>query len=294
MSSFITEAYVNEFRDNVTLLSQQKMSRLRGAVRVEGFTGEKAFFDQLKPTSMVAKATRHSDTPLVETEHARRMVTASEYEWADLIGRGDKARTLPEFTNPYLINAAAAAGRTMDELIIAAADGTAMTGQAGTTPVSLPSSQVVPNTIGANTGLNIDKLIDAKKVLDKAEVDPTIPRFILANSDQLSNLLRDDQIQSSDYNTVRALVRGEIDTFMGFNFIRSELIRTVSTDHRVLFWAMDGLLLGINYDVMAKVDVRPDKSYDTQAYISMMMGATRMEEEKVGYIECAVTPAANT
>lgn len=293
MSNFITTAYVNEFRDNVSMLSQQKMSRLRNAVRVENFKGEKAFFDQLKPTNMVAKTGRHTDTPLVETEHARRMVTASVYEWADLIGKEDKARTLPDFTNPYLLNASAAAGRTMDSLIIAAADASAYTGQSGTTAVPLPSSQIIANTVGANTGLNTDKLIKAKLILDQSEVDPTIPRYVLANAIQMMNLLSDDQVQSTDYNTVKALVRGEIDTWMGFTFIRSELIRTVSTDHRVLFWAQDGLLLGVNSDVEARVSERADKSYDYQAFISMQMGATRMEEEKVGYIECAVTPAAN-
>jgi len=292
MSNFITEAFVNEFRDNVTMLSQQRMSRLRGAVRVEGFTGEKAFFEQLKPTAMVKKTSRHADTPLVETQHVRRMVTAEEFEWADLIGKADKARTLPDFENPYLMNAAMAAGRTMDELIIAAADASALTGQNGTTSVALPAAQTVANTVGANTGLNTDKLLKAKFILDKAEVDPTIPRFVAANAVQMENLLKDDQVQSSDYNTVKALVRGEVDTWLGFTFIRTELIRTVSTDNRVLFWAQDGLMLAVNYDVQAKVSERADKSYDYQAYLSMMMGATRMEEEKVGYINCATTPAA--
>jgi hypothetical protein len=150
----------------------------------------------------------------------------------------------------------------------------------------------VANTVGANTGLNTDKLLKAKFILDRAEVDPTIPRFVAANATQMENLLKDTKVQSVDYNTVRALVNGEINTWLGFNFIRTELIRTVSTDHRVLFWAQDGLMLGVNYDVQARVSERSDKSYDYQAYLSMMMGATRMEEEKVGYITCAVTPAA--
>lgn len=292
MSNFIDTAFVNEFRDNVMLLSQQKTSRLRGTVRTEGFTGEKAFFDQLKPTAMQELDTRHADTPLIETQHARRMVTARPYVWADLIDKEDVVRTLPEFTNPYMMNAAAAAGRTMDEIIIAAADGTAKTGKDGSTNVTLPAGQVVANTVGANTGLNTDKLLRAKRILDQNEVDPTIPRFVVANAIQMENLLKDDEVRSSDYNTVRALVRGEIDTWLGFTFVRTELIRTVSTDHRVLFYAQDGILLGVNYDAEARVSERGDKNYSTQAFLRMMMGGTRMEEEKVGYIECAVTPAA--
>lgn len=292
MSNFITTAFVNEFRDNVMLLSQQRMSRLRNAVRVENFTGEKAFFDQLAPTVMQAVTTRHSDTPLIETKHERRMVVAKEYAWADLIDRGDVARTLPDFTNPYLVNAAAAVGRTFDTILINAADGIAKTGKEGGTNTALPAGNIIPNTVGANTGLNTAKLLRAKFLLDQAEVDPSIPRFVCANATQMENLLQDNQVQSSDYNIVKALVSGEISQWLGFNFIRTELIRTVSTDHRVLFWAQDGLLLGINYDVEARVTERDDKNYAIQPYLRMMAGATRMEESKVGVITCAVTPAA--
>lgn len=291
MSNFITTAFVNEFRDNVMLLSQQRMSRLRGAVRVENFNGEKAFFDQLAPTVMQAVTTRHSDTPLIETKHERRMVVAKEYAWADLIDRGDVARTLPDFTNPYLVNAAAAVGRTFDTILINAADGIAKTGKEGGTNTSLPSGNIIANTVGQNTGLNTAKLLAAKSMLDRAEVDPSIPRFVCANATQMENLLKDNQVQSADYNIVKALVAGEISQWLGFNFIRTELIRTVSTDHRVLFWAQDGLLLGINYDVEARVTERDDKNYAIQPYLRMMAGATRMEEAKVGVITCAVTPA---
>lgn len=293
MSNFITTAFVNEFRDNVMHLSQQKMSRLRGAVRVESFVGEKAFFEQLGPVSMVKKTTRHSDTPLIETPHARRMVLAEEYEWADLIGRGDRARTLVEFTNPYLQAAAMAAGRSMDKIIIDAATATAKTGQNGTVNTPFDSNMDVGTAVGPNSGLNVLKLQAAKRKLDEREVDPSIPRYICANARQMDNLLFDDEVRSFDYNTVKALVRGEIDTFMGFTFIRSELINAVSTNDKVLYWAQDGLVLGINYDIAAQVTVRPDKSYDTQAYLAFMAGGTRMEESKVGTITCAQTPAAN-
>lgn len=292
MSNFITEAFVNEFRDNVMLLSQQKNSRLRGAVRVEGFTGEKAFFEQLAPTSMTIRTSRHADTPLVETQHKRRMVIAQTFDWADLIDKPDVARTLPDFTNPYLMNAAAAAGRQMDDIIIASATATAKTGVDGQTNTAFDSNMNVANSVGANTGLNYSKLLQAKRKLDEREVDPSIPRYVAANSTQMTNLLDDEEVKSVDYNTVRALVRGEIDQFLGFTFIRTERILSESTDDKVLYWAQDGLMLGINYDVYARVTERDDKNYSLQAYLSMMMGGTRMEESKVGTLTCAQTPAA--
>ncbi|NBX10268.1 MAG: hypothetical protein EBR05_10830, partial [Marivivens sp.] len=75
MSVQITTAFSQQFSSNVALLSQQRGSILRGAVREESVTGEKAFFDQVGSVAAVKRTSRHGDTPLVETPHSRRQVT---------------------------------------------------------------------------------------------------------------------------------------------------------------------------------------------------------------------------
>ncbi len=75
MSTQVTTAFVQQFSSNIALLAQQRGSILRGAVREESVTGEKAFFDQVGSVAAVKRTTRHGDTPLVETPHSRRMVT---------------------------------------------------------------------------------------------------------------------------------------------------------------------------------------------------------------------------
>ena len=79
MSTQITTAFVNQFSSNVSMLSQQMGSLLRGAVDTESVTGEKAFFDQVGSVAAVAKQSRHSDTPILETPHSRRQVTLTTY-----------------------------------------------------------------------------------------------------------------------------------------------------------------------------------------------------------------------
>jgi hypothetical protein len=83
------------------------------------------------------------------------------------------------------------------------------------------------------------------------------------------------------------VVQGEVDTFLGFNFIRTERIGVDSnSDHKVLYFAQDGLLLALGQQPQIKISERPDKNHSTQIFASMVIGATRMEESKVGYIEC--------
>lgn len=131
MSTQITTAFVNQFSGNVRLLSQQMGSKLRGAVSEESVTGEKAFFDQIGSAVAQIKTSRHADTPLMETPHARRQVSIDTYEYADLIDDADKVRMLIDPTSTYARAAAAAIGRAMDDAIITAATGTAKTGASG-------------------------------------------------------------------------------------------------------------------------------------------------------------------
>jgi hypothetical protein len=285
MSTQITTAFVQQFSSNVQLLSQQMGSRLRGMVSEEAVVGEKAFFDQVGAAAAVKRTTRHGDTPLVETPHSRRMVTMDSYEWADLIDDADKVRMLIDPTSAYARTAAAAIGRAMDDAIIAAALGTAKTGKSGTTSTSFLSSNVIA---GSSVDMTIEKLIKAKSLLDQSDVDPSIPRYICVSPRQIEALLNTTAVTSSDFNTVKALVQGDIDTFMGFRFIVSNRLALDSgTNVRSCFaWAEDGIKLAVGKDVMARIEERADKSYATQVYYCATFGATRMEEEKVVKIDC--------
>ena len=284
MSTQITTAFVNQFSANVQMLSQQMGSLLRNAVDVESVNGEKAFFDQVGSTAAVKKTSRHADTPLVETPHTRRMVTMSDYEWADLIDEQDKVRLLIDPTSTYGRAAAAAMGRAMDDEIIAAALGTAKTGKDGGTDTALPAGQKIAH---GSAGLTIAKLVSAKELLDAASVDPSIPRHIVVSPKQISDLLNNTTVTSSDFNTVKALAQGEINSFVGFNFIVSNRLTTDSnSDRQVIAFAQDGLKVGMGKEPMAKIDERADKSYATQVYYCQTLGATRMEEEKVVEIAC--------
>jgi len=285
MSTQITTAFVNQFSANVQMLSQQMGSLLRNAVDTESVNGEKAFFDQVGQAAAVLRTSRHADTPLVDTPHTRRMVTMSDYEYADLIDDSDKVRLLVDPTSTYSRAAAAAMGRAMDDVIITAALGTANTGKDGSTSTALPSAQKIAV---ASSGLTIAKLVSAKELLDAASVDPSIPRHIVCSPKQISDLLNNTTVTSADYNTVKALAMGEINTFVGFNFIVSNRLNTDgSGDRQVIAFAQDGIKLAVGKEPAARIDERADKSYSTQVYYCQTIGATRMEEEKVVEIACS-------
>ncbi len=283
MSNQITTAFVQQYSNNVAMLSQQKGSLLRAAVDVESVVGKNAFFDQIGSATAVKRVSRHASTPQIDTPHARRRVSLVDYEYADIIDNQDKIRTLIDPTSSYAQAAAMALGRAMDDEIISAISGTAFTGETGSTSTALPSEQKI--TEASTGGLTIAKLRNAKEIMDSASVDPSIARYIIVGPKQISDLLGTTEVTSSDFNTVKALSNGEINSFLGFNFIVSNRLSIASSKRLCLAYAMDGVKLALGQDLMSRIDELPTKGYATQVYNCMSIGATRMEEEKVVTIE---------
>lgn len=283
MSTEITTAFVEQYSSNIQMLSQQKGSILRDKVRVEAVTGKNAFFDQVGSVTASVRSTRHADTPQSDTPHSRRRVSLVDYEFADLIDDLDKVRMLVDPTSTYALAAAYAMGRAMDDAIITAATGSADTGVAGGTAVALPSSQIIAES--GTTGMTIAKLREAKEIIDLADVDPSLPRHIIVSPKQITDLLGTTEVTSSDFNTVKALAQGDINSFLGFNFVVSNRLAVASQIRDCIAFVSDGIGLAVGKDSTARIDERADKGYATQVYYSAAFGATRMEEDKVVKIQ---------
>lgn len=301
MSFDITTAFVQQYREGVLMLSQQKMSRLRNTVIVDsGIVGKSEYFDQVGVRGLALPvANRHGDSPLASTPWARRKVNMVDYDDGDLIDKMDRAKTLNDPTNPTVMALAAQFGRTMDKVIINSFFADALTGETGATTTIFPTSTTT-NVVAVNSwaygtgtgnaGLTVSKLIEAKKMLKTAEAIqegmPDSEVYCAFNAKTEADLLATTEVTSSDYNSVKALVNGEIDTFLGIKFVRTELLNTDGTYLRVPMWVKSGMALGIGVDIKAEIAPRADKRFSTYAYFGMSIGATRLEEAKVIEIKC--------
>lgn len=280
----ITTSFVKQFKDTVDHLAQQMSERFRNAVRVEGgITGEEAYFDQLAATEAVESTTRHDDTPLVDSDWRRRRVTMRDWKWADLVDKPDKLKQIINPESPMAQSAAMAFARRIDKLVIDNANATSFTGKEGGTSTVLPAGQKI---VHGGAGLTKAKMIAAKKILDENEA-PNEDRFIAVSAEQIEDLLGLTEVTSSDFATVKALVEGNIDTWLGFKFIRTEQLNVDATPSRlVLAWQKTGLLLATALEPQSRITERADKNYSNQVFMSMSIGSTRMEEEKVVEIAC--------
>ena len=165
-----------------------------------------------------------------------------------------------------------------------------MTGTTGLTSVPLSAGQkvavnFVESGTAANSGLTIGKLRRAKFILDSNEVDEEEERIIVVSARQLQDLLRTVEATSADYNTVRALVDGNVNTFMGFKFRRTQLLGLTSTVRSCYAYVKSGIVLA-ERGLKTYMDVRTDLSHSLQIRSVASLGAVRMEEKKVVEIAC--------
>lgn len=291
MSTQVETAWVQQFRANFTMLAQQTDARLAGTVTVDTLAAEIGYRDQVGAVDPVQRTTRHADTPYTEVPFARRAFLAQDWEAGEIIDKQDTQRMLTNPQSSYVQAFVAGFNRTKDRTILSAVFATARIGKTGSDTVSFPSGQeiavdYVESGSTVTSGLTIAKLRKAKEMLVDAEAtDGMITLAVRAHD--LTALLRTTEVTSSDYNSVKALVNGEVNTFMGFNFVRLPQARFsesgLITSSVVDLPAYDKA--GMLYAPMAETEINaapdPTKGFNTRLHARASFGATRLEEARV-------------
>lgn len=318
----IPKHYADMFSANVFYLAQQVKGAIAPYVRQEQHAAgaETVFYDSFKKTRVNKRTERAQQTNLVEVDRDRRAVRADWYDWATVIDKIDTAKTIHKPDNPLVKIATWAFTVNKDEVCYEAALGTAYTGRKGLDAVVLPDSQKVvafdpatPASAGNIKPLNIATLARVKRKFREAEVGsqagmyPGAGFHFLCKPGQIEQMLNDPMITTIDRNSVKALVQGEVDSFMGFVFHEWNGVETASTSiqympdtgeivtgtpsgsissgtavyDRCMAWYTDGILLSVGQGLRTKFGERADLSHVKQIYMDSHLGATRMEEEKV-------------
>jgi hypothetical protein len=299
-ASTITTAFTRQYAANVYLLSQQLGSKMQGRVRTETVSGaEDAAFDRLGEVEAQLITSRHGDTPNNEQAHTRRWATPADYNTASFLDNQDKLKSIIEPASDFARTQAAALGRTKDNVIITAALGAATVDKTGSATVDFKDESIsiggdaagaVVTTLGTLAAVgtvadfDLGKMLVMMQLFNQEDVDPDIQKHWMISPKSLADMLDLTEVGSADYNTVKALTEGKVDSFMGFSFFWSNRITkdaATSTAYRSIAWAQDGLILAQAEDLKSRMDERPDKNYTVQIYSEMSIGAVRLEGAKV-------------
>jgi hypothetical protein len=298
MTPFEIPAHFNDsYTHNVEMLLQRKGPKFLEAVTMRPYQGEQAqVVKQFGDVTFRDKTTRHSDTQFDDLIHMQRWIFPSDKVLALPVDSQDELRMLDSPLSAYAEAGRLAYGRAIDDFIIPAFFGTAQTGVKGATQTAFPSAnQIAVNYVEsgatANSGMTIAKLRAARRMLKQNFVDlETEEPYIAINAKAEQDLLGTTEVTNTLYNQVKALVNGDVDTFLGFKFIKSEALQVDASGYtRCPVWVKSGVVYGQWEGLVTRIGPRPDKDYLTQIHMTFTGGATRTQEGKVLEIKCDPT-----
>lgn len=292
----IPEFFPTQFGTTWTHLTQQKNERLRQTVTIDSnVVGRRKSYNQIGQSDDEEITTRFGQTRDMTRYDEKRWVSLKPYhstkwfdEWDDALLGNIALPTSQTMRSMYF-----AYNRRCDKVIIDALGANALTGEDGDVSTPFDTNQDIGvNTGGMASNLNIEKLIQAKSLFGRNEVTgqdaDDDPLVMVVSQSQLDALLRTTEVTSADFSTVKALAMGEVNSFMGFRFVRSEqLPLNTTTNVRTCYaYVRSGLVLSVGKDFTVMTDILPLNSHALQIRAKWRLGATRLEEEKVVRIYC--------
>jgi len=275
MAQNITNAFVTLFDEEVKQAYQGE-ALLRGTMRTRtGVQGNTVKFPKIGKGVATVRVPQTDVTPLNVT-YSQVTATMTDYiaaEYSDIFHQShvnfDERRELVQVVSKSI-------ARRMDQLCIDALNAAA-------------SPSTVATTVGgAGTNMNIEKLRAAAKALNDNNV-PAEGRHLLMHSSQLDALLGETEITSADFASVKALVRGEINSFMGFQIHtmgdRDEGGLPKPSTRTCFAWHQDSMGYAESMSQKSEVNYIPEK---TSFLVSSMFsaGAVAIDDEGIVKISC--------
>jgi len=276
MAVSISNAFVTLF-DSEVKQAYQGQRALAGLTRERTVEGSTVKFPKIGKGTASIRVPQTDVVPM-STTYSQVTATMEDYIAAEYSDIFNQAKVNFQDRAELVQVVSGAIGRRMDQVVI-----DALAASSGTNTVS--------NDIGGtDTNLNVAKLRAAKKAMDAKNV-PAEGRVIIAHANNMDSLLAETAVTSSDFNTVKALVTGEVNTFLGFRFVsigdRDEggLAIDGSNDRIVYAFHRDAMGLGIGMGQTSRVDYIPEK---TSFLVASMFsaGSVAIDAEGITKITC--------
>lgn len=274
MSTSLSTAAIASFDQDVKH-AYQDMGKLRDTVRVKtGVVGSTHRFPKLG-AGLATRRVPQTDVIPMNLQHTNQTATLEDWNAAEYTDVFNDAKTNISEREELAGSIAKAVSRREDQLIIDALEATSTT------------LTVAASVGGANTDLNVDKLRRAKRLLGNNGVGEDEDLTYAGSYTQQEGLLGETEATSADFNTVRALVNGEISQFMGFSFKwladRAEGGLDLTGGDRTTFaYAKSAVGHAVGMDQRMEVNYIPQK---TSWLANMLFSAGSIEIDAGGVVE---------
>lgn len=290
---YIDPAWIDTYEGNFRHLYQQKQSVLSPYIQRGTMEGKKKRFTYIGKADMVERQGKNTDTKWQDLEFYNRWISRRVFDYALLIDEFDDIKSaLTDPTSSAIQGALMAANRRKDRVIVEAFGATAYTGENADVAVPFPSGNIIDVQLGSastkeNQPLNLAKLKELAACMEDGDVPETDTKFLLCNQRQINALLDDDHVSSADYNSVKALVNGSIDTFYGFKFVKYNGLPLENDVRTCWAFSSSSMQLAVSLDTRIKGPVEiPQKHFQLGFEVTMAMDAVRLYDAGVYQVPC--------
>lgn len=303
IETFYRTAYI----DNIRLGAMTMRSHLRESCDFEPSRGEFLMLDSYAETEAAGAdylteiTTRNADNVETQMNRNRRRLAPKFWEFTEYFDPRDKTKLLRDIRpdSNYSRAVLGTFGRQMDKEIFVAFDANAENATGGAIIFLLAASaNEVLETVGANTGGNVDKIIQAVEKLWVNKTQDDVRWYCALHPHtvaQLFSFTNDDRLLSQDFSDMHPLRAGKIGDYNGVQFIpateivEESLITSAGTGHYMYFYAFDSMVFTMDGQVEVHFDIIPDKRHALQVAHYATFSATRMHEEKIVRAETETT-----
>ncbi len=300
-------AYTSQLKD----VPQERRNVFDGTMTMDALEGEYKSYDDIGISTLRKKTTRFAQVVHSDNDMRRRWLYPEWYYDAKLVDRQDQIAQLADVENGFMRSMIYASERQMRDVILASFDATVTGGKnPGDTSYSFTNTAIynstgrtVPhdatadgNKGGTSAGLSVDKLILIREKFASLNIPDGVPIYLACSPRQKSDLLREAETQSIDTSEIKSLVSGQINQYMGINFVTTNAItlgskNDIDSDTNVyecFAWIPEGMVFAKHLAPQFSVAKRDDLVGDAwQIKIDMGFNAIRLNEDMVLKVECA-------
>jgi hypothetical protein len=197
----IENLFVTEFDSMVKHEYGTQESKLEGLGRVRRGNAETYKFNRMG--TMIAQEYGSGALQFQNTTFGKVSVTVKDYYAYELAEQRDLNKLITDERRDLAVSSAQAAANRKDQIIIDALD-------AGKSAASFGAD---------GRSWTLEDFVQMAQFMTAKGI-PTTDRYYVCHPTTLGKAFLLEQVGSADYNTIKALSTGELDTYLGFKFIQ--------------------------------------------------------------------------